>query len=132
MGNTIDPNAVIELCNAIKDCPDEPLETYGVRGYARLNNSQKKNIYTESFINLFNKSLLSDEFDSTDSQSIFKMFLSKIEDGTLEIRMTGSQEYGKAFILTNKYEYLNSSAPKKIKKSRFKVYLTQERYYAKT
>ena len=105
VGNTIDPNAVIELCNAIKDCPDEPLETYGVRGYARLNNSQKKNTYTESFINLFNKSLLSDEFDSTDSQSIFKMFLSKIEDGTLEIRMTGSQEHGKAFILTNKYEY---------------------------
>lgn len=105
VGNTIDPNAVIELCNAIKDCPDEPLETYGVRGYARLNNSQKKNTYTESFINLFNKSLLSDEFDSTESQSIFKMFLSKIEAGTLEIRMTGAQEHGKAFILTNKYEY---------------------------
>ena len=44
VGNTIDPTAVMELCNAIKDCPDEPLETYGVRGYARLNNSQKKTL----------------------------------------------------------------------------------------
>lgn len=105
VGNTIDPNAIVDLCNASKDCPDEPLDSYSVRGYARLNNSQKKNIYTESFIDLFNKSSLSDRFDSTDSQAVFKMFLSKIEDGTLEIRMTASQEHGKAFILTNKYEY---------------------------
>ena len=34
---------------------------------------------------VFSQSSLSDEFDSTDSQAIFKMFLDKIADGTLEM-----------------------------------------------
>lgn len=105
VGNTIDPNAIQDLCNAVKDSPDELLETYAVRGYSRLNNSQKKNSYVESFINLFNKSALSEEFDSTDSQKIFKMFLNKINDGSLEIRLTATQNHAKAYILTNKPEY---------------------------
>jgi len=105
VGNTIDPEAIADLCNAVKDCPDESLETYAVRGYARLNNSQKKNSYIDSFINLFNKSSLADEFDSTDSQSIFKMFLGKIADGSLEIRLTAKPNHAKAYILTNMYEY---------------------------
>ena len=87
VGNTIDPSAIADLCNAVKDSPDELLETYAVRGYTRLNNSQKKNYYVDSFVELFNKSALADEFDSTDSQAIFKMFLDKIADGTLEIRI---------------------------------------------
>ena len=82
VGNTIDPEAIAELCTAVKDTPDEPLESYAVRNYARMNNSQKKYKYIDSFVNMFNKSSLSDEFDSTDSQAIFKMFLSKIADGT--------------------------------------------------
>ena len=105
VGNTIDPNAIQDLCNAVKDSPDELLETYAVRGYSKLNNSQKKNSYVESFINLFNKSALSEEFDSTDSQQVFKMFLSKINDGSLEIRLTSTQNHAKAYILTNKPEY---------------------------
>ena len=105
VGNTIDPEAIAELCTAVKDTPDEPLESYAVRNYARMNNSQKKYKYIDSFVNMFNKSSLSDEFDSTDSQSIFKMFLSKIADGTLEIRLTANQNHAKAYILTNKLEY---------------------------
>ena len=105
VGNTIDPDAIAELCNAVKDTPDESLETYAVRGYKRLNNSQKKSYYVDSFVELFNKSSLSDEFDSTDSQAIFKMFLDKIADGTLEIRLTAAPNHAKAYILTNMYEY---------------------------
>ena len=105
VGNTIDPDAINELCRAVKDGVDDSLETYAVRGYARLNNSQKKNIYVDSFVSMFNKSALSDEFDSTDSQSVFKMFLSKIMDGSLEIRLTGSPNHAKAYILTNQYEH---------------------------
>ena len=105
VGNTIDPNAIEELCVAVKDNPDELLETYAVRGYGKYNNSQKKNAYCNSFIDLFNKSALSEEFDSTDSQEIFKMFLEKIKNGTLEIRLTGTQNHAKAYILTNKEEY---------------------------
>ena len=105
VGNTIDPDAIADLCNAVKDCPDESLDTYAVRGYTRLNNSQKKNYYIDSFVELFNKSALSDEFDSTDSQAIFKMFLDKIVDGSLEIRMTATPNHAKAYILTNMFEY---------------------------
>ena len=105
VGNTIDPSAIVDLCNAVKDSPDELLETYAVRGYTRLNNSQKKNYYVDSFVELFNKSALADEFDSTDSQAIFKMFLDKIADGTLEIRLTATPNHAKAYILTNMFEY---------------------------
>lgn len=105
VGNTIDPDAIQDLCNAVKDSPDESLETYAVRGYNRLNNSQKKNSYVDSFVNLFNKSALSEEFDSTDSQQVFKMFLNKIKDGSLEIRLTATQNHAKAYILTNKPEF---------------------------
>ena len=105
VGNTIDPDAIADLCNAVKGSPEETLETYAVRGYNKLNNSQKKNRYIDSFVGLFNKSSLSEEFDSTDSQKVFKMFLDKIENGTLEIRLTSSQNHAKAYILTNKPEY---------------------------
>ena len=105
VGNTIDPDAINDLSKAVKDSPDELLETYAKRGYNNLNNSQKKILYTNSFINMFNKSTLSEEFDSTDSQSIFKMFLGKIKDGSLEIRLTSTQNHAKAYILTNKPEH---------------------------
>ena len=105
VGNTIDPDTIAELCRVVKEDPDESLEAYAPRGYKRLNNSQKKSFYVNSFIDMFNKSTLAEEFDSTESQSIFKMFLSKIEDGSLEIRLTGSPNHAKAYILTNKYEY---------------------------
>lgn len=105
VGNTIDPEVIQELCNAVKDSSDELLETYAVRGYNRKNNSQKKKAYVDSFVNLFNKSSLAEEFDSTESQQIFRMFLNKIEDGTLEIRLTPTQNHAKAYILTNLPEY---------------------------
>ena len=105
VGNTIDPNAIEDLCRDIRDNPDESLETYAIRGYNRLNNSQKKNAYIDGFVNMFNKSALSEEFDSAESQAIFKMFIEKIKDGTLEIRLTANQNHAKAYILTNKQEY---------------------------
>jgi superfamily II DNA or RNA helicase/HKD family nuclease len=105
VGNTIDPNAIDELSKAVKDGFNEDLGNYAVRGYNRLNNSQKRSSYVNSFIDIFNKSTLSEEFDSTDSQAIFKMFLQKIKDGSLEIRLTATQNHAKAYILTNKEEY---------------------------
>ena len=105
VGNTIDPDAIEDLCRAVKDDPDEILETYAVRGFGRLNNYQKKESYVKSFIDMFNKSTLSEQFDSTDSQKIFKMFIDKIKDGSLEIRMTATQNHAKAYVITNKEEY---------------------------
>lgn len=105
VGNTIDPDCISRLSSIVKDEPNEALEAYGVRGFSRLNNSQKKEVYIKSFIEMFNKSSLSAEFDSTDNQKVFKMFLEKIEDGSLEIRLTAKQDHGKFYILKNKSEY---------------------------
>ncbi|MEG1509729.1 MAG: helicase-related protein, partial [Clostridia bacterium] len=105
VGNTIDPSAINDLCKIVNDSPNESLEHYAVRGYSRLNNLQKKKSYIDGFIDLFNKSPLATEFDNTDSQKIFKMFLDKIQNGTLEIRLTSETNHAKAYILTNKQEY---------------------------
>lgn len=105
VGNTIDPDAIEDLCRSIKDNPDEYLDPYAVRGYNRKNNSEKKSDYIDSFVDMFNKSSLAEEFDSIESQSIFKMFIGKIIDGSLEIRLTSTQNHAKAYILTNKPEY---------------------------
>lgn len=105
VGNTIDPEAIGELCRAVADDTDEPLEHYAKRSFKKLSNLQKKRLYIDSFVELFNKSSLSNEFDETESQKVFKMFLDKLNDGSLEIRLTSSLNHAKAFILTNKYEY---------------------------
>ena len=105
VGNTIDPDAIGELCSAIADGSDEELDHYAKRNFRKLNNLQKKQIYIDSFVDLFNKSSLSTEFDETENQKVFRMFLDKLHDGTLEIRLTSSLNHAKAFILTNKYEF---------------------------
>ena len=79
VGNTIDPEAIDELCRSVKECADEPLETYAVRGYNRKSNSEKKNLYIDSFVNMFNTSVLAEEFDSSESQTVFKMFIHNIK-----------------------------------------------------
>ena len=105
VGNTIDPDAIAELCNAIADGYDEELDHYAKRNFQKLSNLRKKQMYIDSFVDMFNKSSLSTEFDETESQKVFKMFLNKLQDGTLEIRLTNTLNHAKAFILTNKYEY---------------------------
>ena len=105
VGKTVDPSVIDELCQAVKFNPHEDLTTYAIRGYSRLSNMQKKQAYIDSFVEIFNKSTLSEEFDSTESQAVFKMFIAKIVDGTLEIRLTADAQHGKAYILTNKPEY---------------------------
>jgi len=102
VGDTIDPETINDLCKAVNDNPDEYLERYASRAYKRLSNLQKKKLYIDSFIGLFNKSPLAKEFDESESQKVFKMFIDKLNDGTLEIRLTNEPNHAKAYILTNK------------------------------
>ncbi len=105
VGKTVDPNAVDELSAAIKTYPNVDLNAYQNKKHYSMNRSQRKKEYTESFIKLFNKSSLSEEFDSTESQAMQTVFESKLRDGTLEIRMTSEDNHAKTFILTNKLEF---------------------------
>jgi len=112
VGKSIDPEVMNRLSAAIKKDPGVDLFDYIVQGYSSLNNSQKKEKYIESFVGLVNTSSLSEEFDDADSRKVFKMFLSKIKDGSLEIRLTGKIDHGKAYIVTNKTESSDSGDPK--------------------
>ncbi len=102
VGNTIDPAYINELCRVLKVNKEEDLAGYTNHGFLLKNNSQKKKMFTQSFIDMVNKSALSEEFDSTSSQSVFKMFLDKMQDGSLEIRMTKKPDHAKAYIITDK------------------------------
>lgn len=105
VGKSIDPNAVSDLSAAMRFDPNVPLDTYVNRRFAQLNRSQRRKEYIESFIALYNKSSLSSEFDSTDSQKMQRIFERKLKDGTLEIRLTSIPNHAKTYILTNKPEY---------------------------
>lgn len=105
IGKSIDPNAVDELSAAIRSYPNVDLNTYQNKKYYSLNRSQRKKEYTESFVRLFNRSSLSEAFDSTDSQVMQKIFENKLRDGSLELRMTFEDNHAKTYILTNKSEF---------------------------
>ncbi|MDR0751774.1 MAG: phospholipase D-like domain-containing protein [Christensenellaceae bacterium] len=104
VGMAIDPNAVTELTNLARTGLVDNLPAFCSRQYSRYNNLQKKEEYINGFVNLFNGSVLSREFDDSKSQETFKMFLKKIKDGTLEIKLSKTPEHSKLYIVTNQYE----------------------------
>lgn len=105
VGKAIDPAAIDDLSSAMKIDPNVGLDTFQSRNHLSLTRTQKKSQYTESFIELFNKSALSESFDGTEDQRMQRIFEDKLRDGSLEIRMTNEQNHAKAYILTNKPEY---------------------------
>lgn len=105
IGRSIDPNAIDSLSAAIKSKPNVSLDGFQDRMWYSLSRTQKRKQYTESFISLFNKSALSDSFDSTDNQSMQLLFEEKLKNGSLEIRMTAEDNHSKVYILKNKPEF---------------------------
>lgn len=103
VGKAIDPKAIDDLSAAMRHNPDIDLDRFQNRS-VNLSQTQKQNEYTESFIQLFNKSALSEAFDGTADQRMQTIFEQKLKDGSLEIRMTNESNHAKAYILTNKPE----------------------------
>ncbi len=58
--------------------------------------------YYRSLVELFNDT---DFFDSKDKQDAFRLFLKKLEDGTLEIKKTLHPNHAKLYIFENKKEF---------------------------
>lgn len=101
VGKYIDPEAVPELLSRIKNDganvdlnPFQPRRTISSR-------TAKKQAYVDSFTRLSNESSL---LDDSEVQDAYKILESKIADGTLEIKLTATQEHGKMYILHNKAE----------------------------
>lgn len=105
VGKSIDPNAVDELSAAFRSYPNVDLDAYQNKRNYSLSRSQRKQEYTESYIRLVNKSSLSDSFDDTRSQEMQRIFERKLQDGSLEIRLTSESNHAKTYILTNKPEF---------------------------
>lgn len=101
VGKYIDPDAVPELLSKIKNEggdvdlePFQPRRTISARG-------AKKQAYVNGFLRLSNESALLDE---SEDQDAYKILESKVADGSLEIKLTATQEHGKMYILHNKKE----------------------------
>ena len=102
VGKYIDPDAIPDLLSKIKQEgsdvdlePFQPRKTIPSRG-------AKKQTYINSFLRLSNESSLLDE---SDDQEAYRILENKIADGSLEIKLTSSQEHGKMYILHNKPEF---------------------------
>jgi len=101
VGKYIDPEAIPELLSKIKqEDKDVDLEPFQPRK-SISSRTAKKQTYIDGFLRLSNESTLLDE---TDDQGAYKILENKIADGTLEIKLTATQEHGKMYILHNKPE----------------------------
>jgi len=102
VGKYIDPEAVPELLSKIKqEGLDVDLEPFQSRK-AIPSRVAKKQAYVKSFTRLSNGSAL---LDDSDVQDAYKILENKIADGTLEIKLTGSPEHGKMYIIHSKTEF---------------------------
>lgn len=102
VGKYIDPEAVPELLSKIKqEGLDVDLEPFQSRKTIP-SRVAKKQAYVKSFTRLSNESAL---LDDSDVQDAYKILENKIADGTLEIKLTGSPEHGKMYIIHSKPEF---------------------------
>lgn len=83
-----------DLTNKVKEF-EILQETNAPRGLIRNN-------YYKSLVQLFNDT---DFFDSQEKVDAFRLFLKKIEDGTLEIKKTLHSNHAKLYIFENKEEF---------------------------
>ncbi len=102
VGKQIDPNAVPKIIamqqktgKSIDFDRFQPQDTYSSR-------SEQKGDYFKGFTKLFNETQV---FDDPKSQEAYKIFEQKIIDGTLQIKLTNTDEHGKIYLVHNAPEF---------------------------
>lgn len=102
VGKYIDPIKIPKLLSRIKqEGKDVDLAPFQSEDYIP-SRTLKKQTYVNGFLRLSNESSLLDE---SDDQDAYKILENKIADGSLEIKLTATQEHGKIYILHNKFEH---------------------------
>jgi ERCC4-related helicase/HKD family nuclease len=98
VGKQIDPNAVPKIIamqqktgKSVDFDRFQPQDTYSSR-------SEQKGDYFKGFTRLFNETQV---FDNPKSQEAYKIFEQKIIDGTLQIKLTNTDEHGKIYLVHN-------------------------------
>ena len=107
VGKAIDPDDIAELTYKVrngKSVDSIDLDDYSVKRIDEKNHTTRKELYTRSFIEMFNKSSLTDLFDKDDGKIMKDIFEQKLRDGTMEIRMASYKEHSKYYIIKNGYE----------------------------
>ena len=106
VGKQIDPNAVPKIIamqqktgKSIDFDRFQPQDTYSSR-------SEQKGDYFKGFTRLFNETQV---FDDPKSQEAYKIFEQKIIDGTLQIKLTNTDEHGKIYLVHNAPEFNQGS-----------------------
>lgn len=102
VGSTIDPATIDSLMTQLKVNPNIELDPYQSRTHATDSRSSRKKYFIESFIGLFNRSALSEDFDDTEGQECFEIFTQKLTDGSMEIKMTRDRNHAKMYALRGK------------------------------
>lgn len=101
VGKQIDPNAVPNIVS-MQQKTGKSVDLERFQSWDTfISRTDQKDKYFEGFSRLFNES---EVFDSPKSQEAYKIFEQKIIDGTLQIKLTNSDEHGKMYLVFNKPE----------------------------
>ena len=101
VGKQIDPSAVPNII-AMQQKTGKPVDLERFQSWdTYISRTEQKSKYFEGFAKLFNETQV---FDDPESQEAYKIFEEKIIDGTLQIKLTNSDEHGKMYLLYNKTE----------------------------
>jgi superfamily II DNA or RNA helicase/HKD family nuclease len=100
VGKELDPDCIPEIVKYSKD-QEVSLDKYGLRKHTKSHLQMRQN-YLDALVGFVNDS---DTFDNPETESIFEMFISKLTDGTLEIRKTIDDYHGKFYVIHNKTEF---------------------------
>jgi len=100
VGLEIEADLIPQIVQNAKD-DDEDLTRWQPRQRTTTRMTLKEN-YIKAFIGFMNDS---DIFDDPETLEVFKLYLSKLKDGSLEIRKTIDDQHGKFYLLYNKKEH---------------------------
>ncbi|MDQ5981635.1 MAG: hypothetical protein QG570_385 [Patescibacteria group bacterium] len=101
VGKQIDPKAVPNIIS-MQQKTGKPVELERFQSWDTfISRTEQKDKYFEGFSKLFNESQV---FDDPESQKAYKIFEQKIIDGSLQIKLTNTDEHGKMYLVYNKPE----------------------------
>jgi len=100
VGKELDPDCIPEIVKYSRN-QDVALDKYGLRKPTNSHLQMRQN-YLDALVGFVNDS---DTFDNPESESCFEMFISKIMDGSLEIRKTLEDYHGKFYVIKNAKQY---------------------------
>jgi hypothetical protein len=96
VGMTLDPKLVEKLGSYAASGENPELKEFDPQIYSKMTRKDKHGAYTLSLQEMLQKHPL---LDDTQEQSAMRLFLEKIKDGTLEVKLCTERHHGKAFIL---------------------------------